>query len=58
MNIEDKQKLKDELMKFAEYCNKVGGTGWSNIPERGVDSYLKQIDIDEKCKGCPFVDKY
>jgi len=53
MNEKDKIKLKSELMKFAEYCKKQGGSSWFNIPEIGIDNYINQIDIDNKCNNCP-----
>ncbi len=39
----DKEKLKLELMKFAKYAKKQGGSSWCEIPESGIDMYLDQI---------------
>jgi len=41
----NKQSLKEELMKFAQYCKKEGGSSWCKIPEFGIDNYLNSKKI-------------
>ena len=38
----EKENLKKELMDFAKFCKKLGGTSWCNIPEDGIDWYLRE----------------
>ena len=47
----DKIKLKEELIKFAEFCKKNGGTSWNEIPESAINSYINKISV-EKCIYC------
>lgn len=47
MTIKDKNILRNELVKFAEYCKKEGSSQWSNIPEIGIVYYLAQIPISD-----------
>jgi len=42
MNAEEIYRLKADLMEFAGFCKKHGGTTWCSIPESAIDDYLSE----------------
>jgi len=49
----EKEEIKKILRDFAAFCKKNGGTSWYEIPEEGIDWYLREkFGNDVKCPDC------